>query len=105
SDEWPLLFWVLEDYDTLKLTLEKGADVNVKYETQISVYEDGIKFYTVNQNAGMYLLDHLKRHMESEDLRKAMNLLLDYGLDMDYKDERGNSLRDYARDVEYDLGR
>nr|MCR5290393.1 hypothetical protein [Treponema sp.] len=41
SDEWPLLFWVLEDYDTLKLTLEKGADVNVKYETQISVYEDG----------------------------------------------------------------
>lgn len=108
SEEWPLLFWVLRDYDTLKVALEKGADVNVKYATDIDEYdnrEEMLHWYDVNMNAGMYLLAREKLGMEKETFRKTMNLLLDYGLDLEYKDERGNNLRDYAKRFKYDLGR
>lgn len=108
SEEWPLLFWVLRDYDTLKVALEKGADVNVKYATEIDEYdnrEEMLHWYDVNMNAGMYLLAREKHGMEKETFRKTMNLLLDYGLDLEYKDERGNNLRDYAKRFDYDLGR
>ena len=104
SGEWPLLFWVLDNYDTLKVVLEKGADVNVKYETD-TVNMDGLDFKRVNQNAGMYMLDRMKSHFSPEDFRKTMNLLLDYGLDINYKEEMGRNLRDYARRFKYDLER
>ena len=92
----PYLFKALEDYDTLKLLLEKGADPNIKFETTSTIY-GAVDCYKATQNAGMYYFDSRQKNKES--YRDIINLLCEYGMDMNYKDEKGLTVLDYANQV------
>jgi len=92
-DGKPFLFEALEDYDTLKSVLEHGADPNIKFETTSTIY-GAVDCYKATQNAGMYYFDSRQKNKES--YRDIINLLCEYGMDMNYKDEKGLTVLDYA---------
>ena len=92
----PYLFEALEDYDTLKLLLEHGADPNIKFETTSCFISGTGDNYAVTQNAGMYYFDTLKYQRNKEGYRDIIKLLREYGMDMNYKDEKGMTVLDYA---------
>ena len=95
-DGKPFLFEALEDYDTLKSVLEHGADPNIKFETTSCFIAGTGDAYAVTQNAGMYYFDTLKQQRNKDGYRDIIKLLREYGLDMNYKDEKGMTVLDYA---------
>lgn len=95
-DGKPFLFEALEDYDTLKSVLEHGADPNIKFETTSCFISGTGDSYKVTQNAGMYYFDTLKYQRNKEGYRDIIKLLREYGMDMNYKDEKGMTVLDYA---------
>lgn len=97
SDGEPYLFRVLNDYEMLKFMLEKGADVNIKYENHTGFINGASNSNKVTQNAGMYYFDNLLYQRNEEGWKDIIKLLCEYGLDMyDYKEEFGRSAIDYA---------